>query len=140
VSVGDKLSARWKQLGLGCRVGLSDQLIATWEKNARALMPDDMRAYFRVVDGMDEGAMDPHSYLRFWQLAELKPAQGLPSTWLFADYSISALDYGINLDGSEKHGEVVALGGVRPHTIASSFGDFVKLYLDGSNALYGGPG
>lgn len=137
MTVGDQLSARWKQLGLGCRVGLSDQLIAAWETSARVLMPDELREYFRVVDGMDRGAMDPRSYLRFWQLAELEPARGLPSTWLFADYSISALDYGINLERSERYGEVVALGGVRPHTIASSFGGFVKLYLDGSDALYG---
>jgi hypothetical protein len=142
-SIGHRLLVRWDGVGVKAGPSITRETIAAWEAAARVSLTSAMRDYFCVANGMEKGAMDPENYVRFWTLAELKqdPSRsadgGIAALWLFADYSISALEYAIDLGESERNGHVLALGGVQPHHVAESFEEFVQHYLANSNALYG---
>jgi hypothetical protein len=144
-TLGQRLLVRWNSGGIKSGPSVSRETIAAWETTAGASLTEAMRDYFYVANGMAKGAMDPESYVRFWTLAELQPVQPRPANsekgalWLFADYSISALEYAIDLGKSERNGHVLALGGVRTHHVAESFEEFVEHYLANSDALYGEP-
>jgi SMI1 / KNR4 family (SUKH-1) len=144
-AIGHRLLVRWNGIGVKTGPRIGREAIAAWEAAAGVSLTNAMRDYFCVANGMEEGAMDPENYVRFWTLAELKQEPspspsangGSDALWLFADYSISALEYAIDLGKSERNGQVVALGGLQTHHVAESFEEFVRHYLANSDALYG---
>jgi hypothetical protein len=79
---------------------------------------------------MREGVWDEH-LIRFWPLVEIRPVEGETGVltysdyFIFADYSISAHEYGIRLSTSELP-EVALIGGLPPKAVASSFTAFSR--------------
>jgi SMI1 / KNR4 family (SUKH-1) len=105
------------------------------------MLPDDLREYFLLVNGMDINMTD-EDLIRFWPLEEVKSiSEGaseysdqayLPdpySIFMFADYCIWSHTYAIRLSSCEKRNEVYAIGGKSPIFLAGSFTEFATLYL-----------
>lgn len=138
-----RLVTCWTSQGISLRQGVRSGGIQQFERNWRIHLPDDLVAYFLRVDGMALGEYD-RQLIRFWPLSELKPAGselraidvGLyADEFLFADYSIWAHEYVINL-GALAYGRVAIAGGVSPIQVAKSFGQFLERYLNDPDSLF----
>ena len=131
----------WKKSGVALRSGVTEANIKAFEQSYGIRLPADIAEYFRSADGMDESDVDEHT-IRFWPLSEVRPVlEEIPSAsadlfggyFVFADYSMWAHGYAVHLnDGTD----VIIVGGDRPITVASSFGDFLELYMNQPEKLF----
>lgn len=135
-SVGAQLAQRWKAAQLKIRGGASAKQLSQFENQFDAKLGPDIRAYFQAVDGMEKNEMDA-DHIRFWPLAEVKPldAEQYRDYYLFADYLLWSHIYAVDLSpvGS---GGIVLVGGKEPRRVASSFAEFVRLYLEKPKAIF----
>lgn len=142
--VATRLTHRWKGAQLKIRPGASiDQLIQFQDRCGAQLDPV-MFAYFRAANGMEREEMDPESHIRFWPLEEVKPLREevdapwvaqYPNCYLFADYLLWSHGYAIDL-GPSSYGRIMLVGGESARLVASSFVEFVSLYLSQSERLF----
>ena len=102
--------------------------------------PPDFATYLLTLGGMPEGDWDEH-LIRFWSLVEIRPLEGEPGVstysdyFIFADYSISAHEYGIRLSTSHPP-EVALICGPAPKSVASSFTAFLAQYLFDPESIF----
>ena len=151
VSLAERIELYWLKQNLRLRQGVLIEQIMDFEAKYGVRLPDDMREYFSVVNGMDQSEhwMADDNFISFWALDEVKPlAEEMPecvcesadSYFVFADYSIFAYAYAIRLSaaGNESHPVIVTYD--RPVVIANSFTDFMEQYLRGNkNILFPAP-
>jgi hypothetical protein len=105
--------------------------------------PDDFERYLTTIGGMPPGSWD-ENLIRFWPLDEIIPvAEACGGSghyegyFIFADYSISAHEYAINL--SPKNNDVALVAGPQaPRPIAPNFTSFLATYLRDPQALFRG--
>ncbi len=152
---GRKLVKYWKGLGLPIPTGCPDAALQAFEKHAGAVLPDDMRKYFRLLNGMKDtwpGDQDPNGF-SFWplskvrwvpeELAEMSPQTaafpGAEDFYVFADYMGWSWAYAIRLSRSPGANLVILIGKEVPEFVAGSFSAFVDLYLSDAPALYESP-
>lgn len=134
------ISRQWREQGLEVASGASLPELRTFESRFQVQCPEDFAMYLLTLGGMPKGVWDEH-LIRFWPLAEIRPAEGEtdPSThsgyFLFADYSISAHEYGIQLSTSPRS-DVALIGGPAPKTVAPSFSEFLTLYLSDPASIF----
>ncbi len=145
--MADELLRRWSSSGVKIRGGATDRAIRHFEERYNVQLPQDMQRFYSTVDGMEENDMDPVEQMRFWPIAEVIPVDeeltgerdvaGCPGFYLFADYSLWAHGYAIDLrpSGSETR-EIVLIGGDDPIVVASSFTDFIEKYLHDPQSLF----
>ncbi|MDX2206350.1 MAG: SMI1/KNR4 family protein [Gemmatimonadales bacterium] len=142
VSLVAEITKRWRASGLAPRPGVSEEQFRDFEERHRVRFPDDLKEYFRTVDGMDDGEWDEH-LIRFWPLAMMRPVVAvLPELnrtaydgyFVFADYSAWAHGYAVRMAAGGN--EVAIVGGDDPIRIAPSFGDFLRGYLQRSEVLF----
>lgn len=135
---------RWAALGLALRSGVDDSAVAQAEVRLGVRLPAGMVALWKAVDGMAPGDWDDQ-LLRFWPLQEIGPVGldvlGLDSAahcqlFLFADWSLWAHAYAVDLGHGPEWGSVWLIGGRLPLKIAGSFAEFVELYLSNSDRLF----
>jgi hypothetical protein len=98
-----------------------------------------MREYFLRIGGMAENEIDPATLFSFWPLHQLSPAtDGVPDRsretikgcFAFADHSILAFVYGINLmPESPGFGSVATDIGDKLIQTAPGFTEFIRIYL-----------
>lgn len=132
----------WLTSGATLRPGVEDVRILEFEQRYGVRMPGELAEYFRAVDGMLDGDSDTH-LIRFWTLAEMRPvALELPRAdqsaydgyFVLADYSLWAHAYAIRLSAGDN--DVAIVGGDAPIQIASSFSNFLLIYLRQPELLF----
>jgi hypothetical protein len=89
---------------------------------------------------MSAGISD-QNLIRFWPLAEIRPvadpAAHAEGYFIFADYSISAHEYGIHLSMPSRY-DVGLIGGALPIIVAKSFTQFLSAYLSDPMSIFRG--
>ena len=126
----------WTQLRIG-RQGVEESAIERVESRFRTRLSPAFRELYLAADGMDVGVMDPHLF-RFWPLHEVISAtsylekHALPvhdGFLIFADWSIDAHAYGLEIAGASSD-RIAIIGGRLPvEIVASSFSEFLDNYL-----------
>src|SRR5436190_1037418 len=97
-----EVARRWREQGLNVASGASPSELRDFESTFQVQCPEDFAMYLLTLGGMPDGTWDEH-LIRFWPLAEIRPVEGEtdspadPDYFVFADYSISAHEYGIRL-------------------------------------------
>ncbi|MDX2169612.1 MAG: SMI1/KNR4 family protein [Deltaproteobacteria bacterium] len=130
----------WRRFNLTDRPPASEPALDRLAAMYDAALPDAMRAYLRLADGMDAdgGEMNEDRMIRFWPVAEIGPARhegALRACFEFADYLLDSHRYGVFLGGPHR-GQVVLIGGDEPTPIADSIEQFIDYYLDAPGALF----
>jgi hypothetical protein len=125
----------WSKLGLRISGANSPQEIRRFETQRQVTLPRDMRDYFARIGGMRENEIDPESLMAFWPLPELTPmfsqspdllTENVNGYFAFADWSINALVYRINLtSGASGYGSIAIRNGDKLIPIAASFTEFI---------------
>lgn len=134
----------WRRFSLPPRAPASLAAVVAFEKQYSVTLPDQIRQYFLVTDGMEADVDTTVAGLRavrFWPIAEVKLITNevedpLPYTdcYLFADYLLWSHGYAIHL-GQKGVGEVVLVGGPTPRRVAQSFSEFLAKYLDSPDEI-----
>jgi len=150
LTLPERLKRHWGAHGVKIRPGVSEEELRNFETAHGVRFSQDLRDYFRAVDGMEEGTMAT-DYFSFWPLHTIKrmseelgpecyadviePDQ----YFIFADYCIWCWGYAIRLTGNHADSNPVFFTGNRPDNgriIASSFTEFLELYLTDEAHLY----
>jgi hypothetical protein len=149
-SVSDMLVRHWEAQGLMLSHPASAQQIAEFESAHGVKLTDDFGDYLRRVNGLVDigwSGVDRNGFA-FWPLRQMRNAQqydpdgqvakSLKATcYVFADYRERSWAYAIDLGlWSLTRGQIVHVATLQPKVVASSFTDFVSLYLGDSRALY----
>lgn len=134
------VSRRWHEQGLHVASGVSQTELKHFESTFQVQCPPDFATYLLTLGGMPTGEWDEHT-IRFWPLSEIRPIDGDTGSpthsgyFVFADYSISAHEYGIQLS-TAPHAAVALIGGLAPKTVASTFTEFLALYLSDPTSIF----
>jgi len=140
-TVGHKLLAFWQDLGLDVRPGVSAAELVQFEARYGVALPEGLRHYYSVVDGVEGESMVSGHLFRFWPLREVKllseelPEEPLHHSefkdyFLFADYSLWTCAYAVRLTKNlGRRNFIVMVGGDVPINLAESFEEFVQIYL-----------
>ena len=145
----ENLKRYWASHNVEINAGVSEADLKTFEDKYGVVLPDDLREYFRCVNGMAPDEIDD-GMIRFWMLEEVAPLpEGAPqysdgeyvknpeTLFLFADYSIWAHAYAIRLGRTTlDSNEVVIIGYKSPKLISDSFSEFVETYLTMKDLLH----
>jgi hypothetical protein len=141
VDLSSRLRAHWaRQVGrtfqyVGhpprLRPGVRESRLQEFEAKHDVQLSDDMRLYFREVDGMDDWDTDD-DLISFWNLDrvdEREESSDRPGLFAFADWSIKAQIWLIDLSRGRGQDVVFVTGAVSLVPIADSFTAFVEKYL-----------
>lgn len=143
----------WKEQGVTASEGVSRADLAAFESLHSVKLPNDLRDYFREINGFsDLSAKENDSRgFRFLPLSSVRTATdelrnlspGLPelpnsdSYFVFAEYLQWAWGYAIRLDqDSTQRTEVIHVGSLASPVLATTFSGFMKLYLENDSRLY----
>lgn len=130
--------------------GVGEDALVEFERRHSLRLPDDFRDYFLLANGTGQASDD--NFIRFWPLNEVVPVEVeladyapdkdlYPGAFVFADYSICAWLWAIQLDGDPGDvGRVFLLevDGRRNPPIVQSFTEWVRCFLINPYSL--GPG
>lgn len=140
--IGPRLVELWRDFGVTIRPPARPETIHAFESRYGVTLPDDLRAYFLTVDGI-EGELDSGTN-RFWPLEMVKPVEeelserhgdrtAYPGCFFFADHCIWCFAWAVRLDreSAAVSGPVflVTASDTPGHQIAPSFAAFVEMYL-----------
>ena len=120
---------------------ISSTALKDFENRFRVSVQEDFATYLLTFGGMPLGSLDEELF-RFWSFDEICPAteamnlESYADYFTFADYSISALEYGVRLSKSAPN-DVAIFGWHTPIIIAHSFTEFLMLYLSDPMSLLG---
>jgi hypothetical protein len=132
-----RLKQRWEELGLAHAPAASAPQIAAFELRYGVKLPEDLRDYFRQLNGLDighEGASDL-DLISFWRLDQVEQGEGENrDIYFFADWSIDTCLYGVQLSSGLTSSPVfLDCAGYDKRTdllkVASSFSEFIEGYL-----------
>jgi hypothetical protein len=148
-----RLKAIWERRKIRSEWTASESDILKFETTHNVKFPEDLRSYFKIVNGMDGEADD--GFYEFYSLNKVddvvtllgnygSPRHGESivlinnpeNCFVLADYSINLIAYVIRLNhvNSERN-EVYAICGGTYKIIAESFSDFISLYLENPDNL-----
>ena len=135
---------RWMAGDARPRNGVSPNVLQSFELKYGVTLLTDFGALYRGLDGMPPNHWDDE-LIRWWPIAEVKPVNdelkhahgAYPNQFIFADWSLWAHAYAIDLGPGATRGRVVIVGGDRPIPVAASFTEFLDLYTARSDKLYG---
>jgi hypothetical protein len=138
---------RWIAAGATPRGGASAEDLKRFETKYGVALPADFETFYRGVDGMPPNEIDDE-WIRWWPIAEVQPVvdeAGLTSIdrvayahhFIFADWSLWACAYAVDLFAGATHGTVVIASWERPTRLCATFGEFLDLYVARSRRLYG---
>ena len=143
----ERLKSHWLSQEIRIRPALAPEVIDAWESEQHTHLPEDMRAYFATVDGMEATCLD-YSMYNFWPLERVvslgKTFAGNPSglddpdSWyVFAEVFIDAFHYAIYLpdgDSGTRH-PVTWIDSNTYEVLSQSFTGFVDRYLEDPESL-----
>jgi hypothetical protein len=136
---------RWIAAGATPRDGATPEDLARFESRYGVALPADFATFYRAIDGMPPNEMDDEM-IRWWPIDEVKPVNddlkqvhdAYPNQFIFADWSLWAHAFAIDLSKGSNHGRVVIAGMASgPIPLSGSFGEFLDLYVRKSRDLYG---
>lgn len=139
----DALKSRWTDERALWRPGLSPAELDRFERQHGVELPDDMRAFYAAIDGMEKDSIDDHN-MNVWFLDRVRPiaevfpeSLRLPGLFVFADWAVEAVHYAVALgEGPYPVGSVV-LECDPSRILSESFGEFVTDRLRACDALPG---
>jgi SMI1/KNR4 family protein SUKH-1 len=152
-TASSKLISHWRSLNFLIAPGNSEQTIREFESRKNVIFPPDFREYLLSVNGMLQAGgydCDPNGFA-FWPLSFIKSVreeslnhssslpevQDLDEHFVFVDYLQWCWAYAIRLTPRPSDGgQVIHVGKLHPKVIASSFTEFVDLYLGDDVELY----
>jgi len=136
----ERLRDYWR--GLACvnpRPASAEEIVA-FEKRHKVQMPPLVREYFETLNGTQEGEshMEDEELISFWHLDQLQPLEDrpsvsplhVPSFFLFADWSINAHEWAVQLTDNSSTRGPVAIMYDPPQQVAASFEEFLRRYLE----------
>jgi hypothetical protein len=118
--------------------GVSETELQRFEDLNDLRLPPEFRAYYLVTNGVrvpGSPETDDKGY-DFWPLHELRRVQADPLKVYFADFQAGSWSFAFGLDPA-KRGAVYIVAGP-PIRIASTFEQFVDLYIADDDSLYPG--
>lgn len=145
----------WAFDGISLIDFVSDVTLDVFEQRSGLVLPQDLRSYFKELNGT-QSCYDSHLF-EFYDLKGFKPIMEAYSSWegrpdygliastlknhrqvhVFANFSNHLYAYGIRLYPTKsERNEVYVICGGDYHPIASSFTQFIDLYLEDNDALY----
>jgi hypothetical protein len=138
----DAAQTLWQRLEIATPARASLEEIARFEREYAVALPDDVRAYFALVNGTTGGehGQDDPFMVSFWPLSQvrtfaethIRADDAASQTFAFADRSIRMTVYGIRLSAdSRAAAPVVASGPLGCVQIAPSLGEFLWRYATG---------
>ena len=131
-----RLKSVWASQGIECGVPATQAELAEFEEHYRVCLPDDLREYFLRINGMARNKwwQWDEDLINFYPLAHLvrcDEATGPTVRFIFADHSISAHEYAVELlitAAPSPSGAIYAIGS-GPVLIARTFSEFLTRYL-----------
>ncbi|MDB5269597.1 MAG: hypothetical protein JWP58_2637 [Hymenobacter sp.] len=148
-----RFKAIWERAKTRAEWTANEEDIVKFEASRNVKLPDDLRNYFKFVNGMDgevdDGFYEFYSLNKVEDVVTLLGGYGIPrhgesiaminnpeNCFVLADYSINLIAYVIRLNhvDSERN-EVYAICGSTYEIIAESFSDFISLYLENPDNL-----
>ena len=128
----------WTEQGLAPMTPASRDALKGFEDEYRIRLPDDFSTYLLTLGGLPLGEWDAH-LIRVWSLGEIRLAKREPGQFadyfVFADYSISAPEYGIRVS-KVASGDIAIVTLPQPILIADSFSEFLVRYLSDPMSLF----
>ena len=143
-----RLKAIWERAKIRAEWTASEEDILKFENSHKLKFPEDLRSYFKLLNGMggevDDGFYEFYSLNKVEDVVTLLGDYGIPrhgesiaminnpeNCYVLADYSINLIAYVIRLNhiNSERN-EIYAICGGTYKIIAESFSDFIFLYLE----------
>lgn len=141
----ESLKTYWLRQGIKLHRGAREDELAAFEAHYNIRLPDDLREYFAAVNGFDDSEhwMTDDEVITFLGLEEMKPLSEYwppdvaesDSYFVFADYSLAAHVYAIRLNSSTGPENDVVVVYERAVKVSSSFSEFIKGYLEKSEAV-----
>jgi hypothetical protein len=134
------LARSWEQQGIKVGDPASEAAVRDFEGEFRVTCPSDFATYLLTVGGMPDVGDADANQIRFWTINEIKPftaAANAPAAgfFVFADYSISAHEYGIRLSSPDV-GRVCVVHSAGTRFIAPDFTAFLSIYLNDPVSLF----
>ena len=145
----DQVKRHWAAQKARPGRGAGADQIDAFERRYQVTMPDDLRAYFCTLNGLEAGQHGEmvDEFMSFWNLDQVRSvAEELEcidgrDLFVFADHSLWAHAYAIRLSMSPHvGGEVYLVGGRNPLRVAASFDAFLRGYLANDLAMLFGSG
>jgi hypothetical protein len=149
MTIGEQLRAWWVSNGGSVWPGVSEDRLLAFERRYEICIPDDMRDFFRTIDGTDGYADD--FMTTFWRLEDVKP---MTERWpedpslveyghffVIADQMIEAPAFAVGLgrDRSTPNPIIRRWPWDRDSSIelvAGSFAEAITLYLTDPNGFH----
>ena len=118
--------------------GASKAKIRSFEKSNGVSLPDDMQAFYLTTNGVRvPGSPEvDHDNYDFYPLDGLTRAERHPSMFYFANYLQYMWSFTVAVEGPHRGGVFVAPGGDEFIKVASTFGEFMELYVVDDQSLY----
>jgi hypothetical protein len=133
----ERVVSHWRRIGIVPVEPLSRQDIAAAETRIGSQIPDDLLALYLRANGMRAGDYDDRN-VRFWQIEELAQYISADASGItyggFADFLLMSHVYEVRLNKSLP--TEVRIEAALPVVVASSFTEFLRLYLDEPWRLY----
>jgi hypothetical protein len=139
-----RLKAYWESSGARGNQPASPEEIQAFETRYGVHVPDDLREYFLVINGLAENEWDEEMIewypLHRWKTlpeAEWVPEglQNPEAYFLFADYCLCGWGYAIYLSANRSNPTPVICVGAEVPPMAQSFSELIEAYLTNPSSL-----
>lgn len=151
----NRIKESWKKEGIQLSVLATNENISFFSLNNNIILPQDLVAYFIQLNGTSDGYDD--RLFKFYALSQFKTVkdelgewEGVPdcrnivsklnnneNCFVFADHSFHLFSYAIRLYAYPSDiNEVYVICGEEFKIVASSFTEFMNLYLHDDPKLY----
>jgi hypothetical protein len=143
----ERVKTKWVSEGVAIRSGVSEERIALFERSHGVELPDEMRHYFRSIDGMGPEFLFTSDLRFFWNFddlyccaeritsQQLSEYPWIAGCYVFGTESLGVPDFFVNLSKGVDHGRIGELfrgqEEVRIFYICDSLSVFFELYLLG---------
>jgi hypothetical protein len=127
----DLLLEYWQQAELKFNAGAGPAAIQVLEDHLKFSFPADFREYLLEINGMEDYEWDA-DMISFWSIERMKKEYDEDSSMpiRFADYLISSHAYGFIPNDENVYTDY------SPEPVASSFVEFIHLYLTDRDKLF----
>ena len=140
----NRVVGKWKREGCASADSLNLEGVESWVARRSFSLPRALVGLYKLSDGMISDHMDREGF-SFWSLdrfvryRDLVPseAKGEGSECVvFAEFLMASHFYALNILEDDAI-PIVLCGGRKPVTVARDFEQFLEMYLDGSDDLWG---
>lgn len=146
MSIVQEMTRRWAQQGAAARPGVSADTLAAFERRYSVTLPEEFREYLRLANGTESCDSELISFAPIEAIRPVAETWGIADTgqdhyrgcFTFSDCAIHCWDFAIQLDHAGPHaGAVFRIEDARRRSepIASSFGEWVAIYLQDPDKL-----